>query len=107
MEPDPDSYVSYCKEDIDMRIVPTGTWAACTCFRQYSGRDRGQLDCASFARDSGISVAEFMLWNPWLYPDCDVGLFGGLEEMGQRAVCVGVNGVLPGLTESIYMNDEI
>ncbi|KAI0157093.1 carbohydrate-binding module family 50 protein [Hypoxylon sp. FL1284] len=65
-----------------------GTISSCSCFTEIDGSSVGSYPCSDLALDASISVANLQLWNPWIGPDCDAGLYAGLDTNSSRAVCI-------------------
>ena len=53
--------------------------------------------CQGIADDYSITVNQITTWNPWVLPDCNTGLYTGLDSDSdsQNAICIGVNSTAP------------
>lgn len=48
--------------------------------------------------DNFIAMLDFVKWNSWLNPECDLGPYSGLAPAASRAVCIGINGAPSSVT---------
>src|SRR6266536_776059 len=64
--------------------------------------DSQGYSCQGIADDYSITVDQITTWNPWVLPDCDSGLYTGLDPNSdsQNAICIGVNSTAPTSTAS-------
>ncbi|RYP47220.1 hypothetical protein DL768_006696 [Monosporascus sp. mg162] len=76
---------------LDADAAYPGAISTCDCFTAVTGADANYTYCAKVADDANISLSDLTSWNPWVGSDCDTGLFKGLADAEERAVCIGVN----------------
>ncbi|KZL86126.1 hypothetical protein CI238_09105 [Colletotrichum incanum] len=70
-----------------------GTVETCSCFTTVNGYNAGNYLCEDLVQGRNITVADLVSWNSWIgtEADCDAGLYAGLADADERAVCTNAS----------------